>query len=483
MTRKPERSPAEWIDYIAQQELPALTSTAQLLDKFANDDVSSLPRLSKAILHDQALSTCLLKMANSIQRVGANPVTTVSRATVVLGIHSVKNICLTSKIIDSLIRNNSLSKKVFTKIKRLMATSFYAGQIAKMMLPDYNEETQEEVYLAAMLHGIGETAFWCLGQQLADELEEIASVHHSDYEQACFDLLGMTFDELTIGLASKWNLGDILIKSFNNPEERTKEMQVVYLADQLARYIDHPSDEKSFATTLSHIARITNLNERKLAKRIEATRLRSIELLTSFGAEMISDFIKPLPTISDFTTANTIEAPLISKDAQQLQLIQQLTEQSMVQKDINLLIKTTLQHLTNLLDFETCSLLLISNDKKQLSARFTYNQQHQKVGLIKVFELSQATSIINQSIRANEPLVINQLSKEDGKKEANLALKNFINKGKLVMALVKIKHNPIGIICGKKPASSADISHDDSQRFFSILQHLSLCLTMVSLRH
>ena len=129
-----QKTPEQWIDFIAKQELPALTSTAKLLDKFSNDDVSSLPNLSKAILHDQALSSCLLKVANNVQRLSVNPVTTVSRATVVLGIQTVKNICLTSKVIDSLIKNKHLEAKVFDKIKRLMACSFYAGQLAKMMI-------------------------------------------------------------------------------------------------------------------------------------------------------------------------------------------------------------------------------------------------------------------------------------------------------------------------------------------------------------
>ena len=48
-----------WVDVIAKNELPAITSTAKMLDKFNNDDKSSLPKLSKAILHDQALASCL----------------------------------------------------------------------------------------------------------------------------------------------------------------------------------------------------------------------------------------------------------------------------------------------------------------------------------------------------------------------------------------------------------------------------------------
>ena len=481
---KIQRTPAQWIDYIAQQELPALTSTAQLLDKFADDDVSSLPRLSKAILHDQALSTCLLKMANSVARVGANPITTVSRATVILGIHSVKNICLTSKIIDSLVRDKALPTKVFKKIKRLMASAFYAGQIAKMMLANYSDETQEEVYLAAMLHGIGETAFWCLGEQLSEELETLASVHHSDYEQACFDLLGMTFDQLTIALAQKWNLGSLLVKSFDHPEQRTKEMQVIYLADQLARLIDNPSDEKAFATTLSEISRITQLPQYKLARKLKTTQENAINLLTSYGAESIADYIKPLPTIADFNAlANETELQPINKDRTQLDLIQQLTDLSMNKKNINLLLQVAIKHVTSLLDMEYSSFLLLSSDKKQLSARFTYNQQHQKVGLIRTFELSEHPSVIEQSLTTNEVITFNHFAKSNVNNKTDQQLYHFIDKGRMIIGPVTINKNTIGMICAKRSATSEEITSDDSQRFTYVLQHLSMCLSMVSLRH
>jgi HD-like signal output (HDOD) protein len=141
----------QWIERIANMELPAITSTVKMLDKFSNDDKSSLPKLSKVILHDQALSSCLLKIANNAQHMGVNKVTTVSRATVILGIKTVKNVCLTAKLVDSLLVSKSVDYRVYEKLMQLMANSFFAAMLAKMMVPNYSDETQEEVYLAALL--------------------------------------------------------------------------------------------------------------------------------------------------------------------------------------------------------------------------------------------------------------------------------------------------------------------------------------------
>ncbi|MCH2056285.1 MAG: HDOD domain-containing protein [Thalassotalea sp.] len=277
-------SPAYWIDLTSKRELPALTSTSKTLDKFANDDVSSLAKLSETILHAQALSSCLLKVANSVQRYGATPVTTVSRTTVVLGIQTVKNICLTSKVIENLLKNKNLSLTIYNKVKGLMAHSFYAGQLAKMMLPNYNEDTQEEVYLATMLRRIGETAFWSLGKDFKGELESLEQVPQQEYEKTCRKLIGMNFDELSTGLAKNWNLGNLLVKSLDSPEARTKEMQVIYLADNLVQYINQPPNARDFDELICKISSLMNISERQLTHRIAQTKDKSVELLSSYGA-------------------------------------------------------------------------------------------------------------------------------------------------------------------------------------------------------
>ncbi|MGB0938434.1 MAG: HDOD domain-containing protein, partial [Colwellia sp.] len=220
------KTTSEWVELISQSELPAITSTAKMLDGFSNDDKSSLPNLSKAILHDQGLSSCVLKVANSAQRINVNKVSTVSRAAVVLGIRSVKNICLTVKLVDSLFAHKNLDENVHDALMQLMANSFYAGMLAKMMVPKYSEETQEEVYLAAMLYRLGETAFLSKGGESASKLVEKRKNEKDNelFDFYCEKLIGTNFHELTLGLVTKWRFSDLLLKSLDEPETRTDEV-------------------------------------------------------------------------------------------------------------------------------------------------------------------------------------------------------------------------------------------------------------------
>ena len=308
MTKFTRKSIEKWVELIAEKELPAITSTARLLDSFANDDVSSLPKLSKAILHDQALSSCILKVANNIAHIGHSKVTTVSRASVVLGIHAVKNICMTSKLLEGLLKSENLGPKVYEKIMRLMATSFYSGMIAKMMVPEYDEDTQEEVYLAAMLYRIGETAFWSCAGDVTEEVIEFENKDDTAFSKHCFEHLGTTFSDLSIGLAKQWELGDLLEKSLDQPEARTIEMQIIFLADKLARYIDNPpSSAQAFNEVLEGIAKIKKINVRQLKRQLANTRELARDMMANLGVSMLKDLIKPLPTIEDFAQEETIE--------------------------------------------------------------------------------------------------------------------------------------------------------------------------------
>jgi HD-like signal output (HDOD) protein len=65
--------------------MPALSSTVRIIENRANDDTVSLAKVGQSVLHDYALTSSILKVANSAAYMGRNQVTTVSRAAVVLG--------------------------------------------------------------------------------------------------------------------------------------------------------------------------------------------------------------------------------------------------------------------------------------------------------------------------------------------------------------------------------------------------------------
>jgi hypothetical protein len=48
----------------------------------------------------------------------------------------------------------------------LMTNAFYAAMLDRVMVPKHGENTQEEVYISAMLYDIGETSLWSTDKYL-----------------------------------------------------------------------------------------------------------------------------------------------------------------------------------------------------------------------------------------------------------------------------------------------------------------------------
>jgi HD-like signal output (HDOD) protein len=494
MNDKMLKTTEQWIELIANTELPAITSTARMLDTFSNDDKSSLPKLSQAILHDQALSSCLLKVANNAQRKGVNKITTVSRATVVLGIQTVKNVCLTAKLVDSLLASKSLDFRVYNKLMQLMANSFYAGMLAKMMVPNYSEEIQEEVYLAELLYSIGETAFWSGGGKFADKLVQAVDIESPGFREYCEQQIGSSFNALSRGLANTWNLSDLLIKALDEPENRTNEIKTIFFADQLSSSISQPGDsEEEFNHLLDDIAKIMKISIAQLKVRIEHTREQATKLLNAYGAEVLVDLIKVLPIASDFGQSKHF-APIdqITKEKSLLSAFMKLTGLMKSSRDLNEYLQSVLVDSVNTFEFDRCSFLMMSDDKSQVKSRFVFNRQAEDDTTRIAFHIRQSDNAIGRVLESKIPALINDYTHRQWRDLITKELVEFIHEGALAIIPIKIGNKAIGVICAqyfspaksdnKKSKAKKEISTDDFEQLCSLVEHLNMCLTMIMMR-
>lgn len=471
-----------WVDVIAKSELPAITSTAKMLDKFNNDDKSSLPKLSKAILHDQALASCLLRVANSVQHLSINKVSTVSRASVVLGIQAVKNICLTSRLVEGLLANKDLDDKVHQQLMRSMANSFYAGLLAKMMAPQYAEDTQEELYLAAMLYHIGETAFWGVGGESAKNLASFVDTTPAIFQQKCHHELGGDFTQLSSELAKTWSLSDLLLKALNQPQSRTIEVKIVYFADKLSHCIANPTGSfEEFQQLLNDISKITGLNIKQLTTKISILRDQAAKLLSSYGAAALVEYIHPLPREKDFNDhAHKVLRYNPNKESEILTACMHLNKSLKTTTDVSLFIQTTLASLAKIFAFEQSSFLMMVDDKSEIKCRFTYDIDAQAINNKQKFHLNRSSNIFSYSMENDQPILINDKQAKQWYQYITGEIADYIGNGALIILPVKVGHKAIGVITGQIFIADKEISTRDFEHCNALIEHLNLSLTMLS---
>lgn len=468
----------QWTTQLAQHELPAITSMASTLDKFANDDVSSIPQLSQTIMHDQALSSCLLKVANTINYASVNKVNTVSRAAIVLGIKAVKNICLTSKILDALLQSKNLHPAIYQRLLMLMANAFYAGLLAKMMLPDHHEDTKEEVYLAAMLYQIGETAFWSSGSPLCEQLiRQASALPAQEFQQYCREEAGIHFAELSAGLAKTWHLGELLVKALDEPQSRTVEMQTISLANQLSAAIHTPPPNKAeFNALLQNIARLMNIDTRQLKERIKATRELALKMLHSYGADVLQSQIRNLPADADFVNLTVAVTPL-GRDSAVLQLMQQQQQLAARQCNISELLSLFLQQSAAIFPFDSCAFWILTADKHRMESRSAYDDKGAVNSSRRAINLIPGNNLFQFAVTQSAPLMVNHSNLSQWRQHIDAQTEQLLAKGSLLLAPLKIQGKLIGLLSAQRHSAHDSITDDEFRQFCFLSDHLNMCLS------
>ncbi|MCG6202091.1 HDOD domain-containing protein [Psychromonas antarctica] len=481
MREKIKRPLAQWVEILAKKELPAITSVAGMLDKFSNDDISSIPHLSKAILHDQALSSCVLKVANNCNRTSYRKITTVSRASIVLGIQTIKNICLTSKILDGLLKSKNVEPEIYNRLTMLMANAFYAGLLAKMMVPDYDKNTQEEVYLAAMLYHIGETSFWSSNSEMTGQLIKEIDLPAAQFQEYCASMTGVHFKDLSIGLAKTWHLGELLIKALDQPESRTVEMQTISLANQLSAAIAVPPDNKSdLDKILKRISKIMAVDINHVQERIEETRNLAIKLLSSYGASVLEQHIKILPTESDYTgLQESSPVAQLTPEKALLLMLKTLTKLTKSSNNINDFLTYTLQQTAIINRFDRCTFWVLSRDRSKVESRTTYNCHGQVETFHSTISLNKSMNMFSYVLERDCTELVNSYRDHKWRNYITLEIEELIGTGATCFAPVQIEGKAIGVICAQVLDKSKKISDESFSQFSFIVDHLNMCLSMI----
>ena len=158
-----------WIDRLNQAELPALAAVVQDMQRLAQQDSASVQQLADVLLSDAALTSKVLRVGNSVYyNPSQETIKTISRAIVLIGFDNVRLISLSVSLIDGL-----LTRAPREQLQMLLARSFHSAVQARNLAGYVISGHSEEVCIAALLHHLGELAFWGCGGAQADELSLI----------------------------------------------------------------------------------------------------------------------------------------------------------------------------------------------------------------------------------------------------------------------------------------------------------------------
>jgi len=228
--------------YIAR--MPSLSTTVIKVLETCNDPNASAYDLKRVISLDPVLTGRVLKLINSAYYSLGHPISSLTRAIILLGINNVKNLALSFTILANF--KVKRSGQSFTA-DEFWIHSLGVGVAAKALaaLKAVPVAAREEFFIAGLLHDLGK--FPLLTQFPAEYCRVCESARRQETQLHQSEARYLGFDHCTVGqmIARKWRLGLSLIDALSHhhhpdesPDESRDFVAIVSLADQWANAFD-----------------------------------------------------------------------------------------------------------------------------------------------------------------------------------------------------------------------------------------------------
>ncbi len=189
-----------WAGMLAKQELPLLGETVQKLLQATADDAKSMGEIGRLVMADPSLAALVLRMANSSYFNAARQrISTITRALIVLGLDTVRTLCYSALVMES-VTSVAHRDKVARILNNALQTASQARYLAEKAGGD-----PERAFLAAMLQDVGALALWCFGEEQAESLDRALAAGEKR-ETAERRILGCTIRQLSLRMLETWGL-------------------------------------------------------------------------------------------------------------------------------------------------------------------------------------------------------------------------------------------------------------------------------------
>ncbi|MDP2829068.1 MAG: HDOD domain-containing protein [Sulfuricellaceae bacterium] len=252
-----------------KSDFPALSESVSAINRITSSDSESVTHLSNAILKDVALTGKLLKVVNAAHysQFGSGSISTVSRAVVILGFESVRNLALTIMLFDHL-----QDKDNAAQLKDEFVRSLYSAIIAKSMAAKMGMRNGEEGFICALFHNLGKMLCMFYLMEEVEEVNRVIQQKNLSEENAAISVLGISYHDIAMGVSKAWNF----------PEQISLSMRGLP-ADKIRKPVSDTEKLNALSTFAHDICEMATQDDAK-------SRTRELARLTHrFGALDINE--------------------------------------------------------------------------------------------------------------------------------------------------------------------------------------------------
>lgn len=208
----PAEPPAvrELLDALAGgRDFPALSQVIAQVNRIVEADDAHASDLTDAILKDVALTKKLLRFVNSAQfgGFGNQPVSTVSRAVVILGYDAVRDLALSLMLFEHLSNHAQADE-----LKADAMDSFFCGVIGRKLARRLGQRDGEELFICALFRNLGRLLTRLHFYDRGKQADALMAEQGLDEATAARQVFGLSYDEIGQAVGRHWHLPGRLLE-------------------------------------------------------------------------------------------------------------------------------------------------------------------------------------------------------------------------------------------------------------------------------
>jgi len=242
-----------------KSDFPALSDSVVRIQSMATSETESVNSVTNEILKDVALTNKLLRMVNSAHYAHRGSINTVSRAVNLVGFNGIRNMALSLVLLEHMQdkAHASLLKEEF--LRCLMAASI-GGELCPLA------GEGEEAFIGAMFQNLGRLLVQFYFPEEAAQIRILTQTQREPptETQAAITVLGLSLEELGLGIAKAWGLpqsmqrcmrkpaGGVPLRAPSDPAERIR--WVALASNEIADVLLH-SDPKEVDARVQAVTR------------------------------------------------------------------------------------------------------------------------------------------------------------------------------------------------------------------------------------
>jgi HD-like signal output (HDOD) protein len=194
----------------AAEDLPPLPETLIQVLQLSADKDASIQHLAKLISHDPALTSRILKTANSAFYKPIDEIKSIEAATSRLGINSIRNILLTLSLMDTF---PEIYGDYYTSV---FHSSLYTALAAESIAGGLRPAVKADAFFTGILHNVGKLLFLRYLEKKYVAIISTAQKYGIDIRTVEKATLGIDFIQAGSVIAKRWKLPKIVTDMFKN---------------------------------------------------------------------------------------------------------------------------------------------------------------------------------------------------------------------------------------------------------------------------